>query len=177
VEYAGEIRIDSKECEPRKLLAEALAMAKIPQSVKTINNVPNELSAQMDPEKITRVFFNIIKNAVDAMPNGGTLTIGYRRVDSSIEISFADTGVGISEEILPKIFSPLFTTKAQGMGFGLAICKRFAEAHGGTITVETVEGKGTMFKVTLPAGSEEEIEREKVWVNVSEPLSSTTPEA
>ncbi len=58
--------------------------------------------------------------------------------------------LGISDDVLPKIFSPLFTTKAQGMGFGLAICKRIVEAHGGTITVQTKKNKGTTFIVTLP---------------------------
>jgi signal transduction histidine kinase len=127
----------------------------------------------MDPDKITRVFFNVIKNAIDAMPNGGTLTIDCKRVGSSIEMTFADTGMGVPKEMLPRIFSPLFTTKAQGMGFGLAICKRIVEAHGGTITVETVEGKGTTFKVTLPAETKVEIADEKVWVNEPEPLLST----
>jgi signal transduction histidine kinase len=84
------------------------------------------------------------------MPDGGTLTIDCRQVDSNIEISFADTGVGISEETLPKIFSPLFTTKAQGMGFGLAISKRIVEAHQGRITVQSVKGKGSTFTVTIP---------------------------
>jgi two-component system sensor kinase FixL len=76
--------------------------------------------------------------------------IDTKEVDSLLEISFAYTGMGISDEILPKLFSPLVTTKAQGMGFGLAICKRLVEAHGGTIKVKTAIGKGTTFLVSLP---------------------------
>jgi signal transduction histidine kinase len=67
-----------------------------------------------------------------------------------VEISFADTGKGIPKETLPKIFTPLFTTKAQGMGFGLAICKRIVDAHEGSIKVETEVNRGTTFTITLP---------------------------
>ena len=86
-----------------------------------------------------------------------------------MEISFADTGKGISEEILSKIFTPLFTTKAQGMGFGLAICKRIIEAHGGVIGVESEVNKGTTFKVALPIKPRMGL-NEKTWINVPESL-------
>jgi signal transduction histidine kinase len=103
-----------------------------------------------DVNKLTRIFVNLIKNAVDAMPNGGTLSISSVIEDSKVKIHFSDTGIGIPEDVLPKLFAPLFTTKAQGMGFGLAICKRNVEAHGGTITVKTALEKGTTFTVTIP---------------------------
>jgi signal transduction histidine kinase len=88
-----------------------------------------------------------------------------------MEIAFADTGTGIPEETLRKIFSPLFTTKAQGMGFGLAICKRIIEAHGGTITVETAVNKGTTFTITLPLKPKVKVEGEKTWVTMPESMS------
>ena len=92
-----------------------------------------------------------------------------------MEISFADTGTGISDEVMPKLFSPLFTTKAQGMGFGLAICKRIIEAHGGKITVKTAKGKGTTFTITLPIEPKIEIGGEKIWINMPKSsLSMTT---
>ena len=102
-----------------------------------------------DVSKIERVFTLIMKNAVDAMPKGGTFEILSTQEDSKVQIAFIDTGEGISPELLPKIFSPLLTTKAQGMGFSLAICKRIMDSHGGKIEVESVVGKGTTFKVTL----------------------------
>ncbi|MGO8807712.1 MAG: ATP-binding protein [Candidatus Bathyarchaeia archaeon] len=71
-----------------------------------------------------------------------------------IKISFEDTGIGIPEETLRKLFTPLFTTKAQGMGFGLAICKRIIEAHGGIIKVKTAINKGTTFTISLPMNSQ-----------------------
>jgi signal transduction histidine kinase len=97
-----------------------------------------------------RVFVNLIKNAIDAMPNGGTLEIKSSQEKDTAVISFADTGQGISHDTLPKIFTPLFTTKAQGMGFGLSISKRIVEGHGGKIAVESEEGKGTTFTVIFP---------------------------
>jgi signal transduction histidine kinase len=84
------------------------------------------------------------------MPEGGQLTINSYNKKDYCEIDFSDTGVGISQEQLSKLFYPLFTTKAQGMGFGLAICKRIIEAHKGTITVTSTIGKGTTFTIKLP---------------------------
>jgi signal transduction histidine kinase len=98
------------------------------------------------------------------MPTVGKLTIDSKEENGSLDISFADTGVGIPDEILPKLFAPLFTTKAQGMGFGLAICKRIIEAHGGIITVRTVNGAGTTFTVSLPIKNKNEIGGEKIWI-------------
>jgi signal transduction histidine kinase len=97
-----------------------------------------------------RVFINLIKNAIDATPDKGTVEINSCQTRDHVKIAFVDTGKGIPEETLPNLFTPLFTTKAQGMGFGLAICKRIMKAHEGTITVETAVNKGTTFTITLP---------------------------
>jgi signal transduction histidine kinase len=85
------------------------------------------------------------------MAKGGKLTIKSKTAKDKITIIFSDTGLGIPKDMLEKLFVPLFTTKAKGMGLGLAICKRIVEAHGGTITVESTVGKGTTFTVTMPA--------------------------
>ena len=166
LDYSKEIRLELQECSLRKLLAEALAMMNMPEKVEILNHLPDELHLKVDSDKIKRVFINLIKNAVDAMPNGGKITIDSKEVNGSLEISFADIGIGISDEVLPKLFAPLFTTKAQGMGFGLAICKRLIEAHGGTITVKIAKGKGTTFTVTLPIEPKLEIGGEKIWINM-----------
>jgi PAS domain S-box-containing protein len=177
LDYSREIRLEPQEFSPRMLLCESMSMVEVPGKVKVVNNLVHKQMLKVDSEKIKRVFVNLIKNAIDAMPNGGKLTIDSRVHDNSMEISFADTGSGISDEVLPKLFSPLFTTKARGMGFGLAICKRIVEAHGGTITVETAKGKGTTFTVTLPIEPKPEVGDEKVWINMPESLSSSTTKA
>ncbi|MEM3356302.1 MAG: HAMP domain-containing sensor histidine kinase, partial [Candidatus Bathyarchaeia archaeon] len=92
------------------------------------------------------------------------LTIKSKIVGDSVEITFKDTGTGMSKETLEKIWTPLFTTKAKGMGLGLPICKRFVEAHGGHISVKSAIGKGTTFKVTIPIEPSIEKGGEKVWV-------------
>ena len=150
LDYSREIRLELQELPVEKLLMQAIAMLTIPKNVDIQVSIPNQPTIEVDPGKIERVFINLIKNAMDAMQNMGKISIDSREVDSLLEISFADTGIGISDEILSKLFLPLVTTKAQGMGFGLAICKRLVEAHGGTIRVKTAIGKGTTFIVTLP---------------------------
>ena len=96
-----------------------------------------------------------------------------KQVNGSVEVSFSGIGEGINDDILSKLFSPLFTNKAQGMGFGLAICKRIIEAHGGAITVKTVKEKGTTFIVTLPIEPKFEVGGENTWIKIPESSSST----
>jgi signal transduction histidine kinase len=110
----------------------------------------NEPAIPVDVPKMIRVFVNLLKNAFDAMPNGGSMKVVSRTKPMEVEIEFSDTGMGMSQETLNRIWTPLFTTKAKGMGFGLAICKRFVEAHGGRIIVTSEEGKGTTFIIKIP---------------------------
>jgi PAS domain S-box-containing protein len=108
----------------------------------------------VDKEMIERVFVNLANNGLQAMEKkGGKLKISVKTTNDLVKISFTDTGVGISEDNLEKIFSPFFTTKAQGMGLGLAICKRIIEKHKGSITVVSKLGEGSTFTVTLPIHS------------------------
>ena len=158
LDYSREIRLERKEISIGRLLAEALAMVQVPEKVKVVSHLTDTTEVNVDLDKLERVFINLIKNAIDAMPNGGTILIDSKEANDYLEVSFADTGIGIPDEILPKLFSPLFTTKAQGMGFGLAICKRIIEAHGGTITVQTTKAKGTTFIVILPIETKQKLE-------------------
>ena len=103
-----------------------------------------------DEMLLERVLYNIILNAVQAMPEGGTLTITGEKSDGNIILSVEDTGVGIPENILPKLFTPFFTTKAKGQGLGLAICKRFIEVLNGKIDVASEVGKGSKFTIAIP---------------------------
>jgi PAS domain S-box-containing protein len=153
LEYSREIHLDCTETSAKSITKDALAHVKIPAKIRIVDSTHNQSKLMVDTEKIRRVFVNLIKNAVDAMPKGGTLRITSKKTDSKLEITFADTGTGMTKENIDKLWSPLFTTKAQGMGFGLPIVKRFVEAHGGSIRVESKVGKGSTFTVTLPIRS------------------------
>jgi signal transduction histidine kinase len=173
-DYSREMTLELVNCSPRSILQEALTVVRAPERVKIIDSTLDKPLIKADKTKITRVFINIIKNAVDAMPEGGTLRIKSIQTGGNVEISFADTGIGISEETLDKLFSPLVTTKAQGMGFGLAICKRIVEEHQGKITAQSVEGKGTTFTIIIPIEPKLKDGDEASWINLPESLLSTT---
>lgn len=104
-----------------------------------------------DPDQLKQVFVNLINNAISAMPEGGTLTISTSYAEDHVVIEFRDTGSGISKEVLKRIFEPFFTTKKEkGTGLGLSISYRIIQTHGGRIDVESVEGQGTVFTVSIP---------------------------
>lgn len=105
---------------------------------------------QVDQEKISQVFHNIILNAVQAMPKGGTLEIHTQMQKYMIEVIFKDTGEGILKETLPKIFEPLFSTKVKGIGLGLSIVQEIVNNHNGMIEVESKVGEGSTFTIKLP---------------------------
>lgn len=174
LDYSREIHLDLRKESLRTLLTESLILLDIPKKVEIVNNLLDQPVLAVDPDKIKRLFVNLIKNAIDAMPNGGKIIVESSVVDGNMEICFSDTGAGISEDILPKLFSPLCTTKAQGMGFGLAICKRIVEAHDGRISVKTTLKKGTTFTITLPIDHKKEDGGEKVWINMPESSWLTT---
>jgi two-component system NtrC family sensor kinase len=126
--------------------------------VRRLNqNLPQVL---VDPSQIQQVFMNMIINAAEAMNGAGQLTLTTRYVpaDSAVEVEFADTGHGISEEDLDRIFGPFFTTKevGHGTGLGLAISYGIVQEHKGTITVESQVGQGATFTIRLPVTSEQE---------------------
>lgn len=106
--------------------------------------------AVVDPSLIQQVFLNIILNAIQAMPDGGELKISMRNIKNNVEIIFEDTGIGISEENLKKIFIPFFTTREGGTGLGLAISHKIVRAHQGSLHVESELRKGTKLIMTFP---------------------------
>jgi two-component system, NtrC family, sensor kinase len=114
-----------------------------------------EVSA--DGEQLRQVLLNLVTNALDAMPEGGQLSLHTRPVfdahgKAHVQVQIADTGLGIPREDLRRIFDPFFTTKGpgRGTGLGLAICQRMVKAHKGSIEVQSEQGRGTTFLVTLP---------------------------
>ena len=101
-----------------------------------------------------RVFYNLILNAVQASPSGGTVTVKTRATGEAVEIAVIDRGVGIDPQQRNSIFNPFFTTKPEGVGLGLAIVSKIVDEHGGKITVESEPGKGSVFHVLLPNTAE-----------------------
>ena len=103
-----------------------------------------------DPKQVHQVLINLFKNALEAMPQGGEITITSRVQGANAEISIADTGEGMSPEVAANIFQPYFTTKEKGTGLGLAICQGIIQDHGGVISVASTPGRGTTFTIQLP---------------------------
>jgi len=103
-----------------------------------------------DPKQLRQVLINLFKNALEAMPRGGEITISSRVSGQNAEVVLADTGEGMPPEVAATIFQPYFTTKAQGTGLGLAICQSIIQEHGGSISVKSTPGKGSVFTIQLP---------------------------
>lgn len=154
LDYAREIHLETKLITPRALVETVIGQMNIPEKITVNNLAENAPDLEVDTIKIQRVFLNLILNAFDATPRGGSITITSKIDGNNVVFSFTDTGEGMSSEVLSKIWTPLFTTKAKGMGFGLPICKRYIEAHGGKINVFSQVGKGSIFNVALPIGKE-----------------------
>jgi two-component system, NtrC family, sensor kinase len=107
-------------------------------------------SAMYDESQIRQALLNLLRNAREAMQDGGTIDVSVRALGMSVVIQIEDRGSGIPDEIRTRVFDPFFSTKGEGTGLGLAITRRIVEAHGGTITAEPREGGGTTFAVALP---------------------------
>jgi signal transduction histidine kinase len=114
----------------------------------------------VDPGQMNQVLVNLVVNAIQAMPEGGILTVGTGVSEEWVSLSIADTGVGMKEELEKQIFLPFFTTKdiSEGTGLGLAVVHGIVTSHGGKITVKTREGEGTRFLIQLPLESHEELD-------------------
>jgi PAS domain S-box-containing protein len=164
LDYSRDIKLELVETTPKALLKSALSLIEVPEKIKVVDMTEDLPAFRADVGKMSRVFMNIINNAVDAMPKGGTLTVTSRQTKENLEFAFEDVGTGMTQETLSKLWTPLFTTKAKGMGFGLPICKRIVEAHGGKISVGSISGKGTTFTVTVPINPKPPAEDVETWV-------------
>ena len=174
LDYSREIKLDLTETTPATVVKEALALVTVPENIYVENLAENERVMKADTSKMKRCFVNVIKNAVDAMPNGGKLTIASKRTGGNVMFTFSDTGIGMSKNTITNLWTPLFTTKAKGMGFGLPICKRLVEAHGGAITATSTLKKGTTFTIAMPIEPATKQGGEEIWVKMPESSLLTT---
>jgi len=145
-DYARPIKPDLMKIDLEKIITVSLKTARIPSNIETSINVKNvDPNLSLDPNLMKRIFINLIINAVQAMPNGGKLAIKASKEADKQLIIVEDTGIGIPEGVKAKLFTPMFTTKSKGQGFGLAVSKRLVEAQGGIIIVESEPGNGARF--------------------------------
>ena len=149
-DFARPLNPRAEETDLKCVIDDLLTKNNLPKNVKVTVNVETE-KVVADSTFINRIMYNLVNNAVQAMPKGGKLTIRTYKDANDTVISVKDTGVGIPEAVKGKLFTPMFTTKSKGQGFGLAVIKRMTEALGGTVSFESQEGKGTTFIVRLPS--------------------------
>jgi PAS domain S-box-containing protein len=140
-----------------ELIGQTLHKYTVPDSVTVNLDIPETLTPlRVDPQQIHQVFRNLISNGVEAMPEGGTLEIRAleNRPDGTVTVSVRDSGVGMTPEQMARLFQPLFTTKARGIGLGLVVVKNLTGANGGKVDVQSEQGRGTTVSVTLPCVSQ-----------------------
>jgi PAS domain S-box-containing protein len=150
LDYSREIYLQLVEVSPRSMSQSALQAVRVPGNVEVLDMSQEQPAISVDPDRMKRVFINLIENAIDAMPTGGTITITTKESDGHLEITISDTGTGIPEKIMENLWKPMQTTKAKGLGLGLSIVKRIVEAHGGQISAKAKSGEGTTFTIRLP---------------------------
>jgi PAS domain S-box-containing protein len=138
------------EVNLKELLHSVLTAIVIPKNIEVKEETPHDLTIKADAGYVKRIISNLVINAVQAMPSGGTLTLKAQSRENKVAINVVDTGVGIPEEAKGKIFNALFTTKSKGQGLGLAVVKHLVSGLKGNVTFESQEGKGTEFTVELP---------------------------
>lgn len=131
-------------------LCESLAPQLSAQGIVVHMALSAELRCLADSDMLRRAVLNLVLNAIDVMPGGGELHFEARREHAHVEISVADTGPGLSDDVARRIFEPFFTTKGSGTGLGLAIVYRIAEVHGGVITAKNRPERGAVFTLTIP---------------------------
>ncbi len=165
LDFARERKPQKRPCYLNELITHTLSLVERQaafQNIKIAKNLDQQLPVLLvDANQIQQVFMNILLNAADAMPDGGSLQVTtlYQPGDDDVQIIFTDTGCGIPPENLDKIFDPFFTTKAdkKGTGLGLAVSYGIIERHRGHIEVQSEVGQGTTFIIKLPVQATEEV--------------------
>ncbi len=144
-------------CDVKELLSKIVATVSMPANIQIESDLPdNGFQAAIDPNQVSIVFRNLLRNARDAMPDGGTISIAGQVAADELVIQVSDTGIGIKPDDLARVVEPLFSTKARGMGLGLAISVAILKKNQGRLAVESQLRKGTTFSVHLKRFSREE---------------------
>ena len=151
LDFARPARMERSFFDPRQVLEDVFSLV---QRQADKQGVALEMHGEAglvvgDGEQLKQVFLNLVLNAVQAMSDGGRLSVSLQRDPAHVEIIFSDTGPGIAPEHLERIFTPFFTTRSDGIGLGLAITQRLVKKNGGALSVTSEPGKGTSFALTL----------------------------
>jgi signal transduction histidine kinase len=150
-DYARPLNPKIEESDLSQIVESLFAKNDFPENIEvSIDVAADTRRIWVDAYYLNRILFNLVTNAVQAMPKGGKLTVASRKEGKNTVITVTDTGVGIPKAIQEKMFTLMFTTKAKGQGFGLPVVKRMTESLGGSVTFTSEEGKGTTFSVRLP---------------------------
>ena len=142
-----------RPCSLRNLVEDLLASLApqfAAQAIRAVLDISDDHSILADREMVRRAVLNLVFNALDAMPDGGTLSIASMATPQGIEMEIADSGPGLDDDNLQRVFEPFFTTKQCGTGLGLAIVSRIAEVHGGSVTARNA-AQGAIFTLRIPA--------------------------
>jgi PAS domain S-box-containing protein len=149
-DYSRPLKLERIEANLYDSVTSAFQSIAIPDNVTPSIDIDPSIQLKSDPTVLRRVLTNLIINAFQAMPNGGNLIIRGAQNNNKTSIYVKDSGVGIPDDVKPKIFTPMMTTKSKGQGLGLAVVKRLVEAQGGTISFESQVGKGATFIIEFP---------------------------
>jgi two-component system sensor histidine kinase HydH len=151
--FVREDRGERHSADLAALVEECVTMIRLEADsakVTVVYSSQTPLKLMIASDRIIQLLLNLLKNGLQAMPDGGVLRVELEKVNSVAKVRVSDSGIGISSEALPHIFEPFWTSKARGTGLGLALCRKVALEHGGNLTVESAVGAGTTFILQLP---------------------------
>jgi len=152
LDYGRPLRLNLKEADISSLTEEVLSLVRAKAEIDNIE-IKRYYEAlpklSLDPDLVKTCIFNVILNAFQAMPKGGSLTVKTESSNNKVSLIIEDTGIGVPEENMPKVFDPFFSTKETGLGLGLATTKRVIEEHGGKVDFQSKEGKGSKVTISL----------------------------
>jgi signal transduction histidine kinase len=150
-DYARPLDPKRSEVHVQALVEEVISTLPVPKEIEASTTMSDDFPRlAVDPDLMKRLFTHLLTNAIQAEPEGGRILVSLTVEGGNAAIQIQDNGIGIPEENLDRLFVPLFSTRAKGQGFGLAVSKPLVEAHGGTIAAVSEVGKGTAFVIRLP---------------------------
>jgi len=154
LDFTRQVPLEKAPIDLATYLEEAVALvaseAEAPGVTTEVRVSPDASRVVADVDKLRRVLFNLLRNSLQAMPEGGTLSLTTARDGRFVLLTVRDTGVGMSEEVQREVFTPFFTTRERGTGLGLAFVKKIIEEHGGTVRLTSAPGEGTALTLSLP---------------------------